>query len=160
MDKSVWTERNGFMSVKPKGQPLKFLQEGVRFECQGTGRCCVARGEYGYIYFSLADRQRMAKVLGISTLQFTRQYCDKTDGWYHLKHPEKTCRFLDGKRCTVYEGRPTQCRTWPFWPENMNARTWNTEVKTFCAGVGKGRYYPPEEIVAILNQMVDNDEAP
>src|SRR5262245_6735709 len=109
-----------------------FWADGIRFECQGTGRCCMSRGQYGYVYLSLGDRQRMAKHLGLSTREFTRKYCKNTDGWFHLKHPERDCEFLKGKGCSVYEARPAQCRTWPFWPENLKAKTWNTEVKAFC----------------------------
>jgi Fe-S-cluster containining protein len=35
---------------------------------------------------------------------------------------EDACAFLDGARCTVYEARPTQCRTFPFWKENLRRR--------------------------------------
>jgi Fe-S-cluster containining protein len=49
-------------------------------------------------------------------------------------------------RCSVYEGRPDQCRTWPFWPEVMDAKTWKKEVAAFCPGVGKGRLHSAEEI--------------
>lgn len=129
-----------------------FWADGIRFECQSTGRCCTSRGTYGYIYLTLSDRKRMAKHLGLATREFTRRYCDKTDGHFHLKAPEADCCFLDGKRCTVYEARPAQCRTWPFWPENLNARTWSRDVVTFCPGVGKGRLYTAEEIRELRDQ--------
>ncbi|MEO0812065.1 MAG: YkgJ family cysteine cluster protein, partial [Myxococcota bacterium] len=79
-----------------------------------------------------------------------RLHCEKTDGHIHLKDPELDCGFLEGSRCSVYPARPTQCQTWPFWPENMNPRSWRREVASFCPGVGKGRTYSPEEISAIL----------
>jgi Fe-S-cluster containining protein len=104
------------------------------------------------VYLTLEDRRRMARELRISTLSFTRRYCTKTDGWFHLKHPEKDCAFLDGKRCTVYAGRPTQCRTWPFWPENLKPKAWTREVVAFCPGVGKGRLYSAEEIRELRDQ--------
>ena len=129
-----------------------FWDKGIRFECQGSGRCCVSRGGYGYVYLTLEDRRRFAQYFGISTLSFTRRYCAKTDGHFHLKKLEGPCEFLDGKRCGVYEARPTQCRTWPFWPELMNARTWDREVKAFCPGVGKGRLYTRAEIEEQLKQ--------
>ena len=129
-----------------------FWNEGIRFECQGTGRCCVSRGSYGYVYFTLKDRQRLAKHLGLTTQAFTRQYCKKTAGHFHLKEFKEACRFLEGKGCTVYEARPAQCRTWPFWPENMNARTWSREVEAYCPGVGKGRLYSKEEILELLKE--------
>ena len=130
----------------------KFYEKGIRFECQGTGRCCVSRGEYGFVYLTLNDRRRMAKELGLKTAAFTRSHCAKTDGWFHLKNPDKPCPFLTGKSCTVYEGRPAQCRTWPFWPENMTAKAWEREVVSFCPGVGKGRLYTADEIEAELKQ--------
>lgn len=126
--------------------------KGVRFECQGTGKCCVSRGEYGFVYLTLKDRKRMAAHLGIPTAKFTRQYCVSADGYFHLKHPEKPCRFLDGKRCSAYEGRPAQCRTWPFWPETMSARNWAREVAAYCPGVGKGRVWSADEIRELLKQ--------
>ena len=130
----------------------KFWDKGIRFECQGTGRCCMSRGEYGYVYFTLEDRRRIAGHLKMRTSDFSRKYLDNENGWFFLKDPEKNCIFLDGKACTVYEGRPTQCRTWPFWPENMKPRTWKTEVTTFCPGIGKGKLYTPDEIRALLAQ--------
>ncbi|MBC7692612.1 MAG: YkgJ family cysteine cluster protein [Methylotenera sp.] len=129
-----------------------FWKDGVRFECQGTGRCCVSRGTHGYVYLTLKDRKRFAKHLGVSTQVFSKAHCVKSDGWYHLKGPEGACQFLKEKSCTVYEARPAQCRTWPFWPENMNAKTWNEEVTTFCPGIGKGRLYSAEEIEDLLKQ--------
>ena len=112
-------------------------REGVRFACQGSGRCCVSRGAYGYVYLTLEDRRRLAKTLGIATSAFTRTYCTLKDGLYHLTDAGPECVFLEGARCGVYEGRPTQCRTWPFWPENMTPRRW-TAIAAFCPGVGKG----------------------
>src|SRR5687767_14659533 len=98
----------------------KFWAEGIRFECQETGRCCVSRGSYGFVYLTLQDRKRFAKHFGLSTSQFTKRFTEKTEGWSHLKNSGGNCPFLEGKRCGAYEGRPAQCRTWPFWPENMN----------------------------------------
>jgi Fe-S-cluster containining protein len=54
--------------------------------------------------------------------------------------------FLDGVRCSVYRARPEQCRTWPFWPENMSERVWTKEVKRDCPGIGIGRLHSPREI--------------
>lgn len=122
--------------------------KGIRFECQGSGNCCSSRGEYGYVYFSAADRRKAAKELGISTAAFTRKYCQKVDGFYALKdNPDgPDCLFLKNHRCTIYAGRPTQCRTWPFWPEVMNAKSWRKDVESFCPGVNKGRLHSAQQI--------------
>ncbi len=130
----------------------KFYADGIRFSCQGSGKCCASRGTHGYVYLTLADRRRFATHLEITLGSFTRKFCAKTNGYFHLKDPEADCQFLDGKRCSVYEARPAQCRTWPFWPENMNAKTWTNEMTTFCPGVGKGRLFSKSEIEALLAQ--------
>lgn len=91
----------------------------------------------------------MAQVLGLATREFTRQYCEKTDGIWHLRKsglgPE--CLFLNKKnQCDVYQGRPIQCRTWPFWPENLTPKAWAKNVASYCPGVGKGSIVPVEAI--------------
>jgi uncharacterized protein len=128
----------------------KLYRDGIRFECTGCGECCRARHGYGYIYVTLAERRRLAQHLGLPTREFTRQHCEKTDDRFHLRDPARSCQFLDGARCTVYEARPGQCRTWPFWPENLNAKTWTQEVMRDCPGIGVGRLYPVQEIEAQL----------
>lgn len=138
----------------------KWWHDGVRFKCQGSGKCCVSRGEYGYVYMTKEDRIRMAKALGMTTSAFTRQYCQKQDGIYHLiDGPDGMCSFLDDHKCSIYEGRPTQCRTWPFWPEVMNAKVWQEEVATFCPGVGKGRIWQKDEIASLLKEQDDSENS-
>ena len=133
-------------------------KDGVQFECQGSGQCCVSHGEYGFVYMTATDRLKMAKLLKLSMKAFTEKYCDETDGFYHLKEGSNpACMFLKDKRCTVYEARPTQCRTWPFWPEVMSAKTWKAEVASFCPGVGKGRVWPAEEIARLLDEQTKSE---
>lgn len=131
---------------------MNWWKEGVRFACQGSGRCCVSRGAYGWVYLTLVDRRRLAQALGMPTRQFTREYCAKTDGLFHLRDDGPDCRFLVDRRCSIYEARPTQCRTWPFWPENMSAKAW-TGIAAGCPGVGKGRVVPVEEIRRLLREQ-------
>ena len=128
----------------------QFFQNGIRFQCQRSGRCCRSRGAYSYIYFSLKDRQRLAQYLQLPTLKVTKRYMQKTDGLFHLKQPGYHCPFLTSRGCTIYEARPTQCRTWPFWAENMKEKVWKEEIEPFCEGVGKGKLYSPEEITAFI----------
>ena len=130
-------------------------KKGVQFECQGSGKCCTSRGTHGYVYLTLKDRRRLAKFFNILTARFTREYCKKVGGWFVLDESKGDCRFLKGKRCSVYEGRPIQCRTWPFWPEHMSPRAWRREVAVFCPGVGKGRLYSPEEIARLVKETKD-----
>jgi uncharacterized protein len=136
----------------------KFYKDGIQFQCQGTGKCCMSHGTFGYVYLTLEDRKRLAAFLEMRASSFTRKHCEQTDGLWHLKDPDKEHFFLKGKKCSVYEGRPLQCRTWPFWPENINSKTWNSELISFCAGVNKGRRYTAEEIEEILKLKPHIDE--
>lgn len=130
----------------------ELYKSGLRFECTGCGECCKSRGRYQYVYVCLEERRLLAKHLGLKTAEFTRQYCRKTDGFFHLSNPSNDCQFLDGVRCSVYEARPQQCRTWPWWPQNMNRKIWEKEVKPGCEGVGRGRLHSPAEIEVNLEE--------
>jgi Fe-S-cluster containining protein len=56
--------------------------------------------------------------------------------------------FDDGAGCLVYEARPRQCRTWPFWEHNLETpQTWK-DVQQKCPGSGKGELFTVEEITA------------
>lgn len=100
----------------------------------------------------------MAQVLGMTTSAFTKKFCEKQDGIYHLiDGKDGNCQFLENKKCGVYEGRPTQCRTWPFWPEVMDAKTWKKEVTAFCPGIGKGRTWSADEIQTQLEDQFESE---
>ncbi|MBX2988571.1 MAG: YkgJ family cysteine cluster protein [Bdellovibrionaceae bacterium] len=146
-------------TIKLRLDDKQWWSQGVRFQCQGSGKCCTSHGEYGFVYLTLHDRQQFAKHLGLTTQAFTRQYCERTDGVWHLKERKENpdCLFLDGKRCSVYEVRPMQCRTWPFWPEVMNPKSWAKDVVSFCPGVGKGRTWSREEIETALRAQIKWD---
>lgn len=130
---------------------------GIRFECQGCGGCCRSRGEYGYVYVSLPERRRLAQRLRLSSRAFTMRYCKKTDGFFHLRNPGKDCLFLKGNRCNVYRARPTQCRTWPFWPLNMNKTVWSGEILYDCPGIGKGPLWSAKRIENRLRKQAERE---
>ena len=128
----------------------KFYADGIKFECQMSGRCCRSRHADGYVYLSLKDRRRIASHLGISTIKFTRRYTTKTRNQFHFKVLRPQCAFLKDNQCSIYEARPLQCRTWPFWPENMKRKVWMRSITRSCPGVGKGRLYSASEIDEIV----------
>jgi len=146
-------------STTPAEPKKEWWSEGLRFQCQGSGKCCTSHGEYGFVFLTKEDRQRMAKHLDLTLSAFTRKYCEKTNGFFHLKEDGKNpdCHFLKEKRCSIYEARPIQCRTWPFWPDVMNAKTWKKEVVTFCPGVGKGPVIPADKIQQALTEQTDSE---
>lgn len=138
----------------------KWWQNGVQFECQGSGKCCTSHGEFGFVYLTLEDRRRFAKHFKISTTAFTKKYCAQTQGVWHLRERKDNpdCLFLKNKACTVYAARPTQCRTWPFWPEVMNAKSWSKDVASFCPGIGKGELISGETIERTLQIQKESEK--
>jgi Fe-S-cluster containining protein len=116
----------------------------LKFQCQKSGNCCTSAGQSGFIFLTEQDTSRLSKFLDQSVesfadygaFEFTRFSKGPAKVWF-MKDSHEVCRFLDGKQCSVYEARPTQCRTWPYWPENMNAKAWG-EIAKFCPGIGKG----------------------
>lgn len=145
----------------PRAHKEKWWANGLHFQCQQSGNCCTSHGEYGFVYLTLEDRKVFAKYLKISVKKFTEEYCDKTDGIYHLieRKNNPDCLFLKDKKCSVYEARPTQCRTWPFWSEHMNAKAWKKDIASFCAGIGKGPLVSPSKIEkSIMLQDKSNEE--
>ena len=137
------------------------LNNGIKFSCQNSGNCCVSRGNHGYVYLSKDDLNKLANLFNQNKNEFKKKYCKITNGFIHLKEFIKNkgnCLFLINNRCSVYRARPIQCRTWPFWNENMNAKTWYKEIALFCPGVGKGRRYTKESILKILEKDKKNEK--
>ena len=117
-----------------------YYNNDIRFKCQGSSNCCISRDSYGFVYLSNKDIERLTNFFNLDEDNFIKLYCDKTNGFKHLKEKinNSNCQFLVDKKCSIYIARPTQCRTWPFWNENMKDKKWNKEISKFCPGIGKG----------------------
>lgn len=130
-------------------QPPPHLAAGLRFECQpGCGACCARPGE---VRVTRADTKGMARELGLSVSEFRRQYVINDRGALRLVDGRKgACPMLgENYRCRVYAARPVQCRTYPFWPEVVaDSAAWEWEAIR-CPGIGKGRLYAADEIIAL-----------
>ena len=65
-----------------------------------------------------------------------------------VEFPNGDCVFFDNgtRKCAVYDYRPRQCRTWPFWDSNLRSpETW-AETCESCPGSGTGKLYALEAI--------------
>jgi hypothetical protein len=120
----------------------------------------VSRGSYGFVYLSKKDILRLSKYTDLSIKDFIKLYCEKTYGFVHFKERRKNseCQFLEKKRCSIYKARPTQCRTWPFWSENMKTKIWNEEIQSFCPGIGKGKIIQQSQIEKNINDDKKNED--
>ncbi len=78
----------------------------------------------------------IASVLGISPGRFMREYSDSYHCSLRLKGDYKEpCIFLEKNRCLIYEERPSQCRTFPFWGEICKYPEKVKELISYCRGV-------------------------
>lgn len=142
----MWNPRwAGLYTLRAMTKP--WYADGLRFTCTQCGDCCRTHGEYAHVFLSVEDVTRLAGFLKMDRKEFLREYTVREDEvTWRLAWPEEACIFLGEKGCTVYEGRPMQCRTWPFWPENLKKKVWETEVVADCPGAGEGRLYKIGEI--------------
>jgi Fe-S-cluster containining protein len=86
------------------------------------------------VYLTREDRRRLARFLGLSTRELIREYCVKSGEDYLFRDSKIQCLFLKDNRCSIYPARPSQCRTWPFWKDNMNPLAWRKKVIPLCPG--------------------------
>ena len=132
----------------------KWYVAGLHFECSGCGGCCSGPGE-GYIWVVRKEIELIAEHLELSTEELRQRYLRRVGiRTSIIEHSvTKDCIFLrktrGGKQCMIYPVRPNQCRTWPFWPENLSdANAWNTAALR-CLGMNRGRRYSGDDIQRI-----------
>lgn len=125
---------------------LPWYRDGLAFECTRCGACCT--GAPGYVWVSPAEIERLAAFRSETVEAFTLRYVRQVGEDYSLiERPGGDCVFWDPQSgCTVYPARPTQCRTWPFWPENLETPEAWSHVTRICPGSGVGRLYSLGEI--------------
>jgi Fe-S-cluster containining protein len=141
-----------------------FYSGGLTFSCRSCSACC--RYEPGYVFLSVEDLAGLAEAKEVSPDEFVGMYCrwvlwtDEKDGTMErLSLRERTtgtgpnrsedCIFWREK-CTVYEARPLQCRTYPFWAELLaSEEAWRENAEN-CPGVGGGEWHSMAEIDGVL----------
>jgi len=146
-------------TAEAEAQDGPWWQEGLPFSCSLCGKCCKARGDVAHVYVGEEDQERLAVFLDLPRQDFLSRYTKEEEGGYRgLRFLDGQCIFLDGKSCRVHEAKPTQCRTWPFWPELLESpQTYQEQVKEFCPGSRVGS--PVVDAVSIARQMAETDAA-
>lgn len=125
-----------------------WFEKGLRFECTGCGDCCT--GAPGYVWVTREEIELLATHLGLTVEQFQNRYVRKVGIRKSLvEYANGDCVFFDpkGRGCTVYEARPKQCRTWPFWHSNVaSPETWKHTCDV-CPGSGQGKLHSGEHVL-------------
>ncbi|MGB4726607.1 MAG: YkgJ family cysteine cluster protein [Thermogutta sp.] len=138
-----------------KKTALPWYHEGLRFECTGCGYCCS--GQPGYVYVNQEEIKALAEFFRLSPAEFEERFV-RTIGKAKslIEQPNGDCVFLHPltRKCLVYELRPRQCRSFPFWSSILKTkRTWEEICRT-CPGCGQGPLHSLEEIDR-RKQMID-----
>jgi len=109
----------------------------------------------GWVYLTEADLKRAAAWLGLNAREFEQRYVYRTRHLLRLRKPRHTqCPFLTGDGCAIHPAKPTQCRTFPFWPELISsAKAWRTLAR-LCPGVGQGELAPFAAVQRIADEML------
>src|SRR5581483_10873752 len=114
-----------------------WYKDGLKFSCTQCGKCCTGRP--GYTWVSLDEIEAIAQFLQISPNEVVSKYLRKIEGKWALLENSSTfdCVFLKDKKCSIYEVRPHQCRTFPWWLQNLQSEEDWQKAKSFCEGINE-----------------------
>ena len=98
------------LSIARIDSALKEIYQEVsaQIDCTTCGNCCKVM----LPSLSKADIKRLALHQQLSIQEFKQRFLalDEENAWGFNQQP---CPFLENNRCTVYESRPRDCRSYP-----------------------------------------------
>jgi len=112
-----------------------WFADGLKFKCTGCGQCCT--GSPGYVFLSETDLTRLAEHFHLTVEKFAQKHTRLVDGTYALldRPLSHDCIFLQDNKCSAYEARPTQCRTFPWWIQHLREPSDWEEAAKRCEGI-------------------------
>ncbi len=128
-----------------------WFHQGLRFSCTGCGQCCT--GAPGYVWVTKEEIHQLAEYLQLSFDEFEKKYLRLIDGRSSLVEDPISydCIFLKENRCSVYPHRPKQCRTFPWWIDQLESPQAWKEAAKMCEGIhAEAPLHSQEEIESIL----------
>jgi uncharacterized protein len=130
-----------------------WYRDGLAFSCTRCGACCT--GGPGYVWVSPEEIEELARFRGETLQQFSKKFVRRVgDRLSLVERPGGDCIFWTAQEgCTVYSARPVQCRTWPFWPENVETPEDWKQITQICPGSGQGRLYKADEIIEFIGMI-------
>jgi len=132
---NVFPRENTRMRLIPAASPAPpdWFSGGLKFGCTECGRCCKMNGD---VWIAPEEVGTIASHLQLEEDEFREAYTRRRiRGWACLKQsasaPGRGCVFFDetNNQCGIYEVRPVQCSTYPFWPSLLeSAEDWDDEA--------------------------------
>jgi len=137
-----------------QNKELPWYAEGLKFSCSGCGDCCT--GAPGFVWVNQEEIANLAAHFNLSIEEFENLYTRQIGARVSLKEfPNGSCVFFneEQRNCDVYQLRPRQCRTWPFWDSNLKTpESWESTCQV-CPGSGQGKLYQLEDIERLRKVM-------
>ena len=123
-----------------------WYDDGLRFTCTRCGHCCT--GEPGFVWVNDDEVAAIAAARGEMVEEVIALHTRLANGRRTLREKVNgDCVFFErGAGCTIYEVRPRQCRTWPFWESNLASPEDWERTCAICPGSGQGDLVSVEEI--------------
>ena len=127
-------------------------KESPRFECQSDCfKCCT---KSGIVYFDNISIKNASKITKLSPSSFKKKFLKQDDGqWIHEVENGNSCAFLTLDGCSIHFGKPVQCRSYPFWHENMTSMNMWKFVSSFCPGIDSGPHIAVSTIRNFLKKF-------
>ncbi len=138
-----------------------FYDKGLYFTCKQCSHCC--RDFPGVVLLSEEDLQSLVSWSGLTREQFMQVYCrwvEDRSGKTYLSLKERQnydCILWQDGGCTAYKARPTQCRTYPFWKQNLESQEAWDECAKGCPGMNSGELHSKEEITSELEKYMKRE---
>ncbi len=107
---------------------------GYDFKCQMCGTCCHY-GNDEYIKITAKEKSRILRHLGISAKSLLQHYAKIVNGDIFLRRKQYKCVFLIDNGCLIQSIKPSQCKTWPFWKENVFKNRFKGSILRKCKGI-------------------------
>ena len=129
---------------------------GLRFRCQRCGRCCSWPGS---VYFTAAELARAAAACGLAQRAFGEQYAVRRldDDCFEL-HATRGCPLLGADRtCRIYDARPLQCSSYPFWRSNVRNAAARRQLIADCRGTHAGPWHRRATVEARISADERNE---
>jgi len=126
-------DRENKLKMMNKNEP--WYKEGLKFKCTGCGQCCT--GGPGAVWISQQDITAMSEQLNITENEFLNNYTRIVDGKRSLIEDPISydCVFLKENKCSLYSVRPMQCRTFPWWQQNLTSKKAWKDAARWCEGI-------------------------
>lgn len=136
-----------------------FYEKGLKFECKRCSYCC-GNGP-GFVYLSKVDLLNLCRFFKLKSKGFEEKFCR----WVEYYEGKTVLALIETKKlecvlwnngCTAYEGRPVQCRTWPFWGWMVAEKSSWDECAKDCPGMNYGKLHLREEISQAASEYKNN----